>query len=290
MNNIELLKKEFQKTKIEFGDEILKNMSTKTDDGIIFPPYIPFVGQKYNDYKILVYSTAQNIKYNGFRNLYVNNLDKLTKRLYYFDDFKSKYPENTKMSYQHIAINPYQTGVVAALLGVFIYSKFGKKIENLDEINNWIGISNYYKFSLNNRKTDINPETKIHKFIKDKTQINDYWSVNDELVKMELNTLTPNYILSFNGRKLNQLNTQMNGKVIRINDPSWILQGGGRYKPLKENGSWWKIANRIKEKEINELINVYLEFIQGDYKGKKDSIRIYLLKYYSEWRIKNNAR
>jgi len=281
MNKLELLKQEFQKAKIEFGKDILKNISTKTGDEILFPPYIPFVGKNYNEFKILVYSTAQNIKFDGFRILYQNNFDKLTERLYYFDNFQRKYPDNN-MSYQNIAINPYQTGVVAALLGVFIYAKFNKKIENLDEINDWIGISNYYKFSLNNGKTDINPETKIHSFINDETQIKDYWSVNDELVKKELNALIPNHILSFNGRKLNKLNEFMDGKVIRINDPSWILQGGGGH--LSKNGSWRKVANGIKDKEINELINIYLKFITGDYKGKKDSVRIYLLKYYSNWK------
>ena len=145
MKNIDLLKKEFQNSKIEFGNEIFDNLSTKTDDGKIFPPYVPFVGQNYNEFGILVYSTAQNINYDEDRNMYQNNYNKLTERLYYFKNFNKKYPEN-KMSFTDIGINPYGTGVIAALLGVFIYTKFDKKIENLDEINNWIGISNYYKF------------------------------------------------------------------------------------------------------------------------------------------------
>lgn len=289
-NRLQRLKEEFRTIKIEFGDGILKNMSTKTDDGRIFCPYVPFVGQKYNTYKVLVYSTAQNIKYNRFRDLYANNLSKLTERLYYFDDFKSKYPENPKMSFRQIAINPYQTGVLPALLGVFFYAKFGKKIEVLDEINNWIAISNYYKFSLNNGNKDINPEAKkekMKKYIGDHVQVKDYWRVNDDLVKMELNTLSPDYILSFNGRKLSKLNAQKKGEVIPINDPSWILQGAGG--ALSENRSWWQIAKRVREKEINDLIDTYLDCVQGNYKGKKDSIRVYLLKYYSEWRMSDNT-
>lgn len=35
MKNIDLLKKEFLNSKIEFGGEILANLSTKTDDGKI---------------------------------------------------------------------------------------------------------------------------------------------------------------------------------------------------------------------------------------------------------------
>ncbi len=122
MTNLDLLKKEFQNSKIEFGSEIFENLSTKTDDGKIFPPYVPFIGQNYNEFGILVYFTAQNIKYNNFRNSYQENYLKLTERLYYFDNFSKKYLEN-KMSFENIAINPYQTGMVAALLGVFIYAK-----------------------------------------------------------------------------------------------------------------------------------------------------------------------
>ncbi len=284
MKNIDLLKKEFRNSKIEFGSEILANLSTKTDDGKIFPPYVPFVGKKYKEFKILVYATAQNVR-DDYRELCQNNFDKLTERLYYFEHFRKKYP-NDKMSYQNIAINPYQTGVVAALLGVYIFAKYGKIIENLDEINNWIGISNYYKFSLNNGKSDINPETKISKYVNNKVQIENYWQINDELVKNELETLKPNIVLSFNGRKLNKLK-QLAGKeckIIRINDPSWILQGGSGV--FKENKSWWRKAENCKDNTINDLVNNYMNSIIGDYerKNKKEHVRIYLLKYYSDWK------
>jgi hypothetical protein len=287
MNKMELLKQEFQNTKIEFGKDILKNISSKTDEGILFPPYIPFVGENYQGFRILVYSTAQNIKFDNFRNSYKKNISKLTERLYYFDNFHRKYPDN-KMSYKNIAINPYQTGVIAALLGVFIYAKFGKKIENFDEINDLIGISNYYKFSLNNGKNDINPEptgkNKINDYIKDNEQIENYWEINDNLVKKEIDTLNPEFIISFKGRKLKKLKqiSENKFKVVEINDPSWILNGGGGH--LSKNGSWWKKAMNCKNTEIIELVNHYLSFITGNYKGKKEGVRIYLLNYYSDWK------
>jgi len=289
MKNIELLKKEFLNSKIEFGSEILANLSTKTDDGKIFPPYIPFVGKNYKEFKILVYSTAQNIGFGNFQKTYQKNFAKLTERLYYFDNFRKKYPNN-EMSYRNIAINPYQTGVVAALLGVYIFAKYGKKIENLDEINNLISISNYYKFSLNNGRNDINPEptgkNKIMDYIKDNDQIENYWTVNDELVKKELDTLKPNIIISFNGRKLKQLSqySEKECKLIRINDPSWITQGGSGV--FNENGSWSKIAKKCKDKEIKELVNHYLKSINGIYleRNRVKEVGIYLLKYYSDWK------
>ena len=36
-------------------------ISTKTQDGRFFPPYIPYVGKYYEKFKILEYATAQNI-------------------------------------------------------------------------------------------------------------------------------------------------------------------------------------------------------------------------------------
>ena len=53
----------------------MKIMSSKTSDGKIFPPYIPFVGIDYERYRILVYSTAQNI---GFDKALASLIKKLT--------------------------------------------------------------------------------------------------------------------------------------------------------------------------------------------------------------------
>lgn len=290
MKNIDLLKKEFQDSRIEFGSEIFDNLSTKTEDGKIFPPYIPFVGQSYNEFRILVYSTAQNIKYDEYREMYQNNYNKLTERLYYFKKFSKKYPEKG-MSFRDIGINPYGTGVVAALLGVFIFAKFGKKIENLDDINNWIGISNYYKFSLNTGKSDIHPERTIKGHIKNKEQINAYWKFNDDLVKKEIEFLQPKFILAFTGRKIDKIKqiADKETQVIEINDPACFFRFNCSGK-LSKDGIWRRKANNIKEIEINQLVDNYLNFINGNYKGHKKNIRIYLLSYYSDWKIKNNAR
>ena len=56
--------------------------------------------------------------------------------------------------------------------------KLETKIQELNEITDYIAISNYYKYSLNTGTTDINPETKIEEFIKDKKGI---YSMEDML-------------------------------------------------------------------------------------------------------------
>jgi len=271
---------------LSFDDEILKILSTKTDKNQIFPPYIPFIGKNFDKYKILIYSTAQNIDYNSdFRKYYQKNIEKLNERLCYFNNFKYKYPEN-KITFTKIDINPYRTGVLPALLGVLIFAVYDIKIYDFDEITDLIGITNYYKFSLNSGK-DINPETKIFNFVKDKNQVKNYWRINDKLVEKEIEFLNPKYIISFSGRKIEKLRKIANDKtkIIQINDPSWILQGGGGV--FSENGKWTKNAKKFKDLDINELVNHYSKFLNGKYENKKQNVKTYLLNYYSIFKINN---
>jgi len=289
MQTLKQLKNEFQKITPKFGNEILKLISSKTDDGKIFPPYVPFVGKKYDNYKIMVYATAQNIGFNGFRDFYTNNFDKLTERLFYSaNDFNIKYPNN-KISYKEIAINPYKTGVIPSLIGVFLYANFGIKISKLDEINDLIGITNYYKFSLNSGNSDINPEGKVFKqLIRDNSQKNYYWKFNDNLVKKEIETLKPKFIIAFSGRKIYQLqkNIDNNTHIIEVNDPACIFRYSCAGKASK-NGIWIQKAEKCKGSEINDLIDNYLNSIVGNFKGHKKYIRLYLLNYYYDWKNSN---
>lgn len=287
MENIKALRKEFQEFKIDFGDKILKKMSTKTHNDIVFPPYIPFVGEEYSKFGILIYSTAQNIGFeDDIRKNYEINFSKLVDRLYFFDRFKKKYPID-KISYKDIQINPFKCGILPALVGVFFFAKYNIKITEIEEIVGLVSVSNYYKFSLKTGKRDINPDNsnnaKFYSLINDKEQAKDYWKVNDFLVQKELDCLKPKYIFSFKGRKVVQLKKtkDIDCKIIELNDPSWILNGGSGC--LSKNGSWTKKTKSLEGKEIEELVNTYLNCIRGKYEGKKESIKVYLLKYYLDW-------
>ena len=90
--------------------------------------------------------------------------------------------------------------------------------------------------------------------------------------------MKPTVILSFNGRH-NKIIKEANFNLIKVNDPSWILQGGSGV--LKQNSSWDK---KTDDKNINNLIDSYLEQIDGKYMGKRDAIKIYLMKYYTDWK------
>ena len=291
MKQKDLLLENFKNTEFDFGQQILNYMSSKTDAGEVFAPYIPFVGEQYEHFKILAYATAQNIGFDSAtRKIYIANNSKLTERLYYFDGFTKKYPAD-KMPFYKIDISPYQNGVMAALLGVFIYALSGKVVKDLDEINDLIAVSNYYKFSLNSGNADINPETngkhKITAYIEDKAQIQQYWAVNDKLVKKEIEILKPQFVLSFKGRKLNQLKALAGNSftVIPVNDPAWILNGHGGH--LSPGGSWQRFVAGRKNKALDDLVAHYLDYMSWRYASKKEAIGVYLKKYYYDWeRIK----
>lgn len=67
--------------------------------------------------------------------------------------------------------------------------------------------------------------------------------------------------------------------LITINDPSWILQGGGGH--LKETGSWYR---EIKNPKVLQLVDSYISQLDSQYEGKKEAVKIYLLKYFDEWK------
>jgi len=261
-----------------------KSIVSTQNNGKIMAPYIPFEGKKYNEYKIMLYGTAQNISWNyDYRNELINNSDKCMERLYYDKKFKKKYPlEN--ISYNQIGIGPYACGILPALIGIFIFAKFGKKISQINVIHDYITMTNYYKYSLHTKTKDINPDKIDNTELKSKFK-KEYLRINDELVKKETCYFAPKYIISFNGRKNIVLSKNKNIELYVINDPAWIKRGGS--KMFSTGGKWYKIAKKYNKDPINELIDLYLKKIKNnEYEKLKDKIKIYLLFYYDQWKIK----
>ena len=133
---------------------------------------------------------------------------------------------------------------------------------------------NYYKFSLRKSKTDINPNTDLSKCMSPDS----YWETNDTLSMLELEQLRPSVVISFNGRH-KEVIEKVGFNHIQINDPSWILQGGSGV--LKENRSWFRL---VDDSVAHQLVDSYLEQIDDNYSRKKDAVKIYLLKYYDDWK------
>lgn len=276
----ESLSEQFQNWNLNdaFGPTILRNLSSKYDNRI-FPPYIPFMGNHFDQFKILVYCTAQNISKNSeLVRLYNRNFEKLSNRLYYGNDFFRHYG-NPNFNINDVDIAPFEAGVIPALIAIFILAKYSQAIPP-NEIIHYCGVSNYYKFSLNSGSKDLNPEDdkKLQKFISDSDKYR-YWALNDELVKRELEVLRPNEVLSFNGYKIRMLAThsvRLNYKLYSFSDPSWILHGA--------NGiSNWEPKYTSLNQTIKNFIDEYANLLSGRYNSKKERVKWFLAHYYEEW-------
>ena len=226
-------------------------ISTK-DETEIFPPYIPFIGKNYHKYGIFIYCMAQNIRNDS------GYLEQWTKI------------EKIKRLSNSIDIAPRK--LMYALVGLYLYTKHKVAIETFDEIKEYIAITNYYKFSLNKGKKDINPNSKLH-------NLDVYWKLNDDLSLKELEFLKPKVIISFRGRHIDAIKSAGFTNLFIVNDPSWILHGGSPC--LKESGSWYR---EPKDTTVEDLITKYISQINdGKYSKKKHAIEIYLRKYYYDW-------
>lgn len=255
--NIERIIKNFESYDTNILNEYKGLISTRKKEKI-YPPYIPHVGINYEEYNILMYGMAQSID-KPWEEL--ENKSKLEKVRQLYD----------AKNYSDVWIAPYK--VMLAVAGIYIYAKYNDPISSFEALHNSIAASNYYKFSLSDNGKDVNPNTDLIKYQSPEL----YWKKNDGLSIYELNELKPSIVLSFNGRHNNVIENQ-GIQLIKINDPSWILQGGSGV--LKKTGSWFR---NINDKIAIELVNSYLEQIDKKYEGKRDAIRIYLMKYYSDW-------
>ena len=226
-------------------------ISTKDEKGT-FPPYVPFVGNKYDKYRMFVYGMAQNVKQNnGYLAQYTD-------------------VEKVKRLYKSIDIAPRQ--IMYALIGVYLYAKYKVAIENFTEIKEHIAITNYYKFSLNDGKRDINPNRKLN-------NPDSYWELNDALSSRELEFLKPEVIISFQGRHNTVIRKNGFLNLVTVNDPSWILQGARGC--LKENGSWYRMQT---DTNVIALLTKYISQIdKNGYQRKTEAVKIYLGKYFYDW-------
>ena len=255
---IENLIKQFNEFDLERLSQYGDLLSSKLEDEI-FPPYIPHVGEKYSRYRLMLYGTSQSMVKPW------PELTHMTRKLKIRQLFDAA-------DFHDIAIAPYK--VMLAISGIYLFAQHQCRLENFADIHNQIAASNYYKFSFNRKKRDVNPNTALEKYI----DPIEYWALNDQLSTMELGTLNPATVISFNGRPIRAMR-KAGYKVLQINDPAWVLRGGSGV--LQATGSWYR---EINDPKVNSLVDSYLEQIDDKYSGKKEALKIYMLKYYNDWK------
>ena len=99
----------------------------ESDEGArcYFPPYVPFVGEKYDTYRILIYAKAQNLAGNpDVRERYFRLGGQAVYRL-------CETNADATPTYADLDIGPVCCGVLPAVAGVLLYASEGHRIESL---------------------------------------------------------------------------------------------------------------------------------------------------------------
>ena len=274
---------------------ISEKIVTKFEDGNLFPPYVPLVGGNYPSTKLLIYGMAQNLDEKNIASFIANEFSnrQLAERMKYGWDHKLFV--TNRIEFHQVLIEPYNVGILPALAGIYSQIHLDKKFESLKDVHEHIAVSNYYKFSIHRGRKDINPNG-LRSDVLAREKYREYFRVNDELVELELDTLKPDVILLFRGAHLKKLKEWKKSRgsstrIIIINDPSWILRGGGGC--LKPEGSWGKIASEFDQNDmLKRHVTGYMSEIIGNhedvnksqsYRGKLKATEIYLLKYARIW-------
>lgn len=262
--DIENLIQQFENFDTQDFDAFSSIISSKYDDKI-FPPYIPHIGKDYSKHKIMMYGMAQNINQPWDE---LTNMSKTEKVRQMYD----------AKTHNHIWIAPYR--IMLSIAGIYLYAKHNISLMSLGEVHNYVSATNYYKFSFNTGGKDINPERDLHKYLSPE-DYKAYTTASDVLAMSEIKLLNPMLVISFRGRHIQEIK-KAGIEVITINDPSWILQGGSGV--LKDTGSWYR---KINDLTAQQLVNSYVDQLDTQYAGKKEAVKIYLLKYYDDWKKSN---
>ena len=258
-----------------------------TRGAAIFPPYVPRVGVKYEAGGVAIYGTAQNFPPNSpfadrHRRYEQEDPLRLVRRLFYCTDAPDW---RLCRSCREVDIAPYAAGVLPALAGLALYLWAGEPIADLESIDRRVVATNYYKFSLRDGRRDLNPNTLPAEYER-------YRALNDRLCELELEYLRPAIVIAQRGWHVGMIQrvvSRWSGKVLEINDPAWILRGGGGC--LKETGSWGEHVRRVSDEAARALVSRWVSQIEqapsnGDrrYAKKKAAVEIYLLRYFKAWR------
>lgn len=254
---------------------------------IYLPPYVPFVGTAYDKGRILVYAKAQNLaRYPNLRKEYyelgANAMYRLCRR-----------GGGVPQSYKDLDIRPVSCGVLPALAGVYLYAVDGLEIGSLDAVTSRLAITNFYKFSLwNVRRSPVNDSNQQDLNPDSYAGVKEYARLTlEQFVGPEIERLKPRAILCLKryGASMLESRYSITGPAVwAVNDPAWILRGGGRGGCLKPTGSWGKLASRQKDPGLRRMVDSYCRQIRENrskgYSSKLKAIAVYLKCYYAKFR------
>ncbi len=287
MLNLEVLQKSFLDVSFpvlfrDFDSKLIKD-DTNTPPKV----YLPYVGGRYEEHRVLFYSTAQNLagpKEKLLVNAYGKYPEQAMNRLEY--KWRGDKPEKSgKDIYEFCEVGPVAGGVIPALASVFLKAKYNICIGDADQAMSYLSFGNFYKLSLfkmspDQVRADLNPrdmgEADRQKYTK---------LMFDNYIKMELDVLKPKTVICFKGQCCDELKKALIEKkiapfeLLEINDTAWILRGA---RCLRKGGSWYQEEIPDDFKELLSTLTEKSRFRHG-YLGREDAIRVYLNHYYHQF-------
>lgn len=182
----------------------------KSNKNELVPPSIPFIGKEYNDTKILLYASAENLTYYTEQKEAMKHLDDdliaIDRHRYCFNNCS----ENR--FFPHLHIEPVNNGAL-----VVIMAYLANRLLNLNNFNtpydliNKVSIANFGKFSIETQHKNVDYAKSIKKL-----------SYSMPFVKSDIEFLNPDIIIIpktiFNHLKIKNLikNSAPNAKIIPI--------------------------------------------------------------------------
>lgn len=256
-----------------------RSLTTTDRQGGALPPYIPFVGKKYwslpEERRVMIYATAQNMgaDHGNLAGYGVADKNQQVRRMHYSDSSWKKGPPNEAgkvNGYGDVSIGPYMTGYLP-FIGAMLLRRLGCETATLDDAHEQLAVTNFFKFSMHNGRKDINPFGK-GAFSSSELR-EEYIMESEKLVREELNTIKPYYVIAMGevAKRLNNLNVIPKVRILRVNDPSWILQGHrGLLTPDK-----WGRGHAGSAPERQGLFDHEFERVAQNMKGKEEALNIY---------------
>lgn len=228
-------------------DWVVIKKSNSTE--IVHPP-IPFVGKSYNDLKILLYASAENLTYYTEQEKPVNYLDEdliaINRHKYCFENCS-----NNKF-FPHVHIEPVNNGALMLIVAYIVKKIKEKEFENPFELAENIAIANFGKYSINTKKKNIDYAKDYNKIEK-----------SIEYIKVDLQTLMPNIVII----PESIIKHHAIRKIIKSIIPNSLIIPIMQITPTTINT---QLAKKYKKKTPNEIgaLNEWHKNINGKIKGK----------------------
>ena len=141
------------------------------------PPAIPFVGKNYDDLKVLVYASAENLTYyNSYQEYLDNNQFAFIRSKYFFDKKNSFFP--------YVHIEPVNNGSLVLVTGYILNKLKNIHFSSPIDLADKVAFANFGKFSIETKGKNVD-YAKNYSFLEPSIPY----------VKKDLEILKPNIVI-----------------------------------------------------------------------------------------------